>query len=77
MKDALERPDLTRGRAAGDVDQGLPGFECHNGHCGQNGWEILGKCLLHCPVWTWEPQGQKFLIHPTLRTLEEVKRVTG
>ena len=28
-----------------------------DGHCAQHDWEILGKCLLHCPVWTWEPLG--------------------
>lgn len=53
--EALEESGHMMGRAAGDLDQVLPG-----GHCGQHGWEILGKCLLHCAVSTWEPQDYTF-----------------
>lgn len=59
------------GRAAGNLDQALPGLECHGGHHAQRGWEILGECVDR------EPQDQKPFIHPTLRTSEKMRRVTG
>lgn len=54
--EALKGPGHMMGRAAGDPDQALSSLEYHGGHCSQHGWEILGKYLLHCPVWTWEPK---------------------
>lgn len=56
ISEPLEGPGHMMGRAGGDPDQALSSLEYHYGHCSQRGWEILGKCLLHCPVWTWEPK---------------------
>ena len=52
--EALEGP----GHIMGEVVTGDQGLALKvDGHCAQHDWEILGKCLLHCPVWTWEPRG--------------------